>query len=92
MPSVMNSFIVGNQLVAMQRWLVRTGGPLDGQTIGSIQGRLRVGVVEFRKPGREPELFPAPDTLLEPGDGVILQGPLPALEELWQQNMPAARA
>jgi hypothetical protein len=31
-------------------------------------------------------LFPTPDTRLEPGDGIVLQGPLHALKDLWNRD------
>lgn len=87
MPAILSSYIVGDHLVAMQRWLVRKDGPLAGWTIGRTIGELGLGVVEHQRPGSEAKLFPSPDTELAPGDGLILQGPLHALEDLWRRNV-----
>jgi Trk K+ transport system NAD-binding subunit len=86
-PAIVGSFIVGSNLIVMQRWLVRRGGPLDGLSIAEITGKLGFGVVEYQRPPNEPRLFPTHDTLMQPGDGVILQGPLNQLEELWEKNV-----
>jgi Trk K+ transport system NAD-binding subunit len=88
-PAIVGSFVVGRNLVAMQRWLVRGGGPLDGLTVGEVTQRLGFGVAEFHRPPGQAILFPAHDTRLLPGDGIILQGPLRELEDLWESNVPA---
>jgi len=91
-PAIVGSFLVGKNLVAMQRWLVRRGGPLDGLHVSDVTERLGFGVVEHHRPPHEPKLFPTHDTILQPGDGVILQGPLNELEALWEQNLQSAAA
>jgi Trk K+ transport system NAD-binding subunit len=96
-PSVVSSFIMGNQLVVNQQWLVRAGGPLAGRTVGQVIAELRLGVVEHARPGApgtaaKPMLLPPPDTKLEPGDGVVLQGTLDVLSDLWQRNVAAVAA
>ncbi|MCI0629583.1 MAG: NAD-binding protein [Phycisphaerales bacterium] len=85
-PSIVNSFILGNQLVVMQRWLVRADGPLTGKTISSLTTEFGLGAVEHHRPPDSPRLFPPPDLQLQPGDGVILQGPLHTLNKLWREN------
>jgi len=91
-PAIVGSFVVGKNLIAMQRWLVRGGGPLDGRSVGEVTASLGFGVVELHRPPQEPRLFPTHDTRLQPGDGVILQGPLNDLESLWERNVPNAMA
>ncbi len=91
-PNIIGSFIVGKNLIAMQRWLVRGGDPFQGRSIGEVTTSLGVGIVEHHRPPSEPRLFPPQDTVLQPGDGVILQGPLHDLELLWQRNLPATSA
>ena len=88
-PAIVGSFVVGTNLIAMQRWLVRGGGPLDGMSIGEITRTMGFGVAEFHRPPNEPSLFPTHDTVLQPGDGIILQGPLRELEALWEKTVPA---
>jgi Trk K+ transport system NAD-binding subunit len=89
-PSVIGSFIVGNHLVIMQRWLVRRGGPFEGKTIAQVMSEFGIGVAEHTRPNAIPSVFPAADTLLEPGDGLVIQGPLRTLSDLWNKNVPAA--
>jgi hypothetical protein len=38
-----------------------------------------IAVIEYRSGGGAPQLFPAPSTRLEPGDGLIAQGPFEAM-------------
>jgi Trk K+ transport system NAD-binding subunit len=85
-PSIVGSFVVGNRLVVMQRWLVRQDGPLCGLTVGDVMRSRQIGVVEHTSPHCQATLYPSPETRLEPGDGLILQGPLQVLTELWRQN------
>lgn len=87
-PSIVSSFLIGSQLVAMQRWLIRTGGPMCGKTVGEVVAELGVGVVEHQRPGSALRLFPPPDVRLEAGDGLVLQGQLHTLKALWSQNVP----
>lgn len=89
-PAIVSSFVLGTQLVAMQRWLVRQDGPLCGRTIGQITTELGLGVIEHTRPPEKARLFPPPDTCLFAGDGVILQGPLQLLAELWRSNAVTA--
>lgn len=91
-PAIVGSFVVGQNLVAMQRWLVRKGGPLDGCSVAQVTQTLGFGVVEHQRPPAEPRLFPTHETILQPGDGVILQGPLHELEQLWERNLQPAGA
>jgi Trk K+ transport system NAD-binding subunit len=86
-PATVNSFIVGDTVVAMQRWIVREGGPLCGQTIAEIMRNQRVTIVEHHRPTQDPTICPNPDTLLEAGDGLMVQGPLSTLERRRQQTM-----
>jgi voltage-gated potassium channel len=89
-PAIVSSFTVGDQLVVIQRWLVRRSGPLCGKSVGQLTTEFGVGVVELRRPNEAPRLFPPPDIPLIAGDGVVLQGPLHTLNRLWRQNMDAA--
>ena len=40
-PSITQSFVVDDQLVVMQRWDCREGGPLSGRAVGRDHARLR---------------------------------------------------
>jgi Trk K+ transport system NAD-binding subunit len=89
-PATINSVIIGDRLVAMQRWLVRTDGPLCGCRIGDLARTRGLGVVEHRRPGLDPRLCPDPDTVLEAGDGIVLQGPIDTLQALRDQTIARA--
>ncbi len=89
-PAIVSSFVVGTNRIAMQRWLVRRGGPLEGMSVGDVTRALGFGVVEHHRPPEKPRLFPTHDTMLQAGDGLILQGPLHELSELWEANMRSA--
>ena len=87
-PSVVGSFVVGKQLVVMQRWLVRRNGPFAGKTIAQVMSEFGIGVAEHTRPDTAPSIFPAAETILEPGDGLVVQGPLRTLTDLWAKSMP----
>ncbi|MBT8487064.1 MAG: NAD-binding protein, partial [Phycisphaerae bacterium] len=81
-PATVNSFIVGDTLLAMQRWLVRHDGPLGGKTVAEVMREHGVMVVRLERTTGEPNVCPSPDLRLEPGDGVLLQGPVETIERL----------
>lgn len=83
---VENSFIVDNQLVIMQSWNVRGGGPLDGKTVADVLRTFNFSVVRRRNPAGLAELFPAPDVRLEAGDELVVQGSLAALDALSERS------
>ncbi|MHC4990123.1 MAG: potassium channel family protein [Planctomycetota bacterium] len=84
-PSIVNSFVVDNRLVVMQRWLVRQDGPLCGKSIQQVIEEMKVVVVEHRPGEGEPRLFPPPTVQLRAGDGLIVQGPFEVVAELGEQ-------
>jgi Trk K+ transport system NAD-binding subunit len=86
-PATVNSFIVGDTVVAMQRWIVREGGPLCARTIADVMRDLHITVVEHTRPPEPPTICPDPDTMLEAGDGLMVQGPLSTLEECRPQTI-----
>lgn len=86
-PSIVSSVMIGQHLVVMQRWQIRQGGSLAGLTVGQVIERYGLGVMEHVRPPGEAQLFPPPSTVLEPGDGVVLQGPLHVLDDLLRRNI-----
>jgi Trk K+ transport system NAD-binding subunit len=88
-PSIVNSFIVGEKLVVMQRWLVRDSGPLAGHSVGELIEEYGITVIERRPVRGDAALFPGLDTRLERGDRVIVQGSFEVLHDLQQQAMEA---
>lgn len=82
-PATINSFIVGDELLAMQRWLVRAGGPLCGKSVNDIMCTHHLNVVEHHRPSTgERRMCPDPTVQFEAGDGLIIQGPVRTLELL----------
>jgi Trk K+ transport system NAD-binding subunit len=89
-PSIVNSIIVGNRLVVVQRWNVQPGGSLCDRTVSEILATLGICVIE-RRPRDEPGcLFPSPDTTLSAGDEVLLQGPLDTIASIRASSVGAA--
>jgi voltage-gated potassium channel len=74
-PSIINSFVVGNQLVVMQRWTVKSGGPMHDRTIAEVMHELGCSVVELGRGSDGSKLFPSPTIKLVAGDELVLQGP-----------------
>ncbi|MCL4210751.1 MAG: potassium channel protein [Phycisphaeraceae bacterium] len=81
-PSIIHSFIVGDDLVVLQRWDVRPGGPLMGMTIADIMARHGVSIVKLRRGPSEAALFPPPATTIHEGDSLLVQGPYEVLRRL----------
>lgn len=73
-PSIVNSFVVNDDLLVMLRWPVRPDGPMAGKTVGELTGEMGIGFVEYATPARERRLFPPPQTRLEAGGEVLVQG------------------
>src|SRR5262249_43561016 len=81
------TFVIGDQLVVMLRWHARPDGPLCGRTVADIMAEYNFVVVEHRR-GDEPGcLFPPQRTTIEPGDVLVVQGPLDALQQLSERGL-----
>ncbi len=74
-PSIVNSFVLGDQLIVMYRWKVGPGGPLDGKTIGQVMNEMGCGVARISSGAEPARIFPPPNTALKVGDDVLMQGP-----------------
>jgi voltage-gated potassium channel len=77
--STVNSLLVGDQLLVIERCVVQARGALCGKSIARIMAEYGVGVLELRQPGAEPRLIPPPDTRLEAADVLLVQGTFAAL-------------
>lgn len=89
--SIVGTNIVGDELVILQRWRVRRGGPLDGRSIAEVLRQLKIAVVERRDAAGATELFPPPETVLAPGDELLVQGTFERIEALPQEVLPHPR-
>ncbi len=81
-PAIVNSMVVNNQLVVMQRWLVKENGPLCNRTVRDILVDLGFSVVERRPRNDQGRLFPPPETKIAAGDEILVQGPYDKLAKL----------
>ncbi|MCP3906372.1 MAG: hypothetical protein GY715_22355 [Planctomycetes bacterium] len=91
-PATVNSVVVGDQVVAMQRWLVRRDDPLAGLTIGDMMRRHGITVVEHSRPSESRTVCPGPDVACAAGDGLMVQGPIAVLDRLRRERVAAAGA
>jgi len=87
---ITGSYVVGDRLIVMVRAAARAGGPLAGRTVGELLGEFGFSVVQCARGRGEPRLFPTADTRIEPGDDLLVQGPLDALAPLLKQLRAAA--
>jgi len=81
-PSIVHSFIVGDDLVVLQQWTVRSEGPLEGRTVGEVMREYGVTIVKRRRGDAEPQLFPPPEAALTADDRLLVQGPYDHLRRL----------
>ena len=86
-PSTISSMIVGDELLATQRWLVRQGGPFDGRTIADLMREHAIVIVQHHRTSEQPTLCPPAETVLKPGDGLMLQGRIEVLEQLRERTL-----
>lgn len=80
--SIIHSFVVGDELVVMQRWNVSEGEPLCGKNVAEVMHAHGVTIVKRRGPGHEMVLFPPPSTIIQAGDSLIVQGRYDVLRKL----------
>lgn len=91
-PATFNSFIVNGQLLAMQRVLVRAGDRFADRSIAQVMKQDRVTVVSLTKPGSQPMLCPPSEWVIEPGDGLMLQGEIETLESIRRETARRAES
>lgn len=81
-PSIVGSFVVGDQLVVMQRWRVDAGSPLTGRAVGELTALHGVSVVERQSADGRKQLFPPADATFSAGDVLLIQGPFEAVRRV----------
>jgi voltage-gated potassium channel len=86
--SIVGSMVVANQLIVMQRWPVRSGGPLCNKSIARVMRDWNVMIVERRPADGEPTLMPPPNTRIHAGDELLVQGRLEVLNDLRESIAP----
>lgn len=80
-PSIVNSFVLDDELVVLQRWLVRQESPICDTTVQDVCERYGIAVVEHRPAGGAVRMFPPLSTPLVAGDGLVVQGPFETIAE-----------
>lgn len=80
--SVVGGLVVDDQLLMLEPWHVRAGGPLCGRTVGAVMTERGVGVVRRRSAAGETQLMPRPETVLLEGDELLVQGMYDVLSAL----------
>lgn len=80
--NIAGSFVCGDRLVIMLRWVVRERGPLVDQSLGQLARENSIAIAEHRPLHGEPRLFPPPDVRLRVGDELLVQAPYEALDDL----------
>lgn len=88
--SIAYSFAIDDELVVMQRWCVEEDGPLCGRTVGEVMKEYGVGVVR-RQSAEGRRLFPGPDTRLNEGDELLVEGEFTSLMNLRRRNAAARK-
>ncbi len=84
--SIISTQVVDDCLVIMQRWFVRPNGPLFGRTVADVLREYGFGIVERRPATGAPQLFPPPETRLDDGDELVVQGAYEALMKLRKRS------
>ena len=88
-PSILQSFVIGDELIVMQRWVARQGGPLGGKTVGEIMREFAVSIVRRHRDDESPdEIFPSPETRIGDGDHLFVQGQYDVLRKLSDYAVP----
>ena len=80
--TVVNSMVVDDQLVVMERWPVRAGDRLCGRTVADVLAADSVHIIRRRPAGAAAQLMPAPGVTLCSGDDLLVQGTSEALAAL----------
>lgn len=80
--TIVNSFVIDNELVVMQRWSMTPGHPWLGKSVADLVNEHQVQVLEIRRGGSADRagrsartiLMPVLAERLEAGDDVLVQG------------------
>jgi Trk K+ transport system NAD-binding subunit len=90
--TIVNSFVVNNELVVTQRWLVNRDGPLCGKTVADLLAEYGVTVVEQRSGPGAARLFPPPDATLDARQELLVQGTFEKVLAFRRRHREAATA
>lgn len=85
--SIVGSFVIGDQLIVMQRWEVTENGPFAGKSVGQIMSDHHINVTQHMPAGGAPiRLFPTPDTVINVEDRLLIQAPYEKIAALKAQS------
>ena len=80
--AIVNSLVIDDQLVVIERWTVAADSPLCGKTIAQVMAECGVTVIQRSGDTTAPRLMPPPDTHLAAGDVLLVQGAFDVLARL----------
>lgn len=84
--TIINSFVVDNELVVLQRWSITPGHAWIGRSVADLVNDHQVHVLEIKRggagPAGRPMLIPKLAERLEAGDEVVVQGRHTQLRDL----------
>ncbi len=71
--SIVNSFVVGDELMVMRRWTASPRDPVCGKSVAQLL-EDGIAVIELTQAGSAKRLLPPPATTIANGDEALLQG------------------
>lgn len=83
--SIVNSFYVGDRLLALANFMVRPDSELAGTRIRDLGSGQHVFVLSHSR-GGVPSFFPSAETVFEPGDEITVQSEVETLRKIHQLN------
>jgi voltage-gated potassium channel len=86
---VYQSFQLAGREVHLTDLTINTAGGLVGQTVGDVQNDKRINIV-MHQSAAAVHVNPDPETVLEPGDTILVIAPMDALLLLESMNQPSS--
>lgn len=90
-PSIANTFAIDDELLIMQRWVIRRESPLHGRTVADLLNDYQFCTVRQQRSDGSVRLFPAASAKFEAGDELVVQGAFAALVELRKRGVVLAQ-
>ena len=89
--SIANTFAVDDELIVMQRWVIRPDSPLHGRSVADLLNDYQFCTVRQQRASGVVRLFPPANVLFEAGDELVVQGSFAALVELRKRGVALAQ-
>ena len=77
---IVSSSVVDDTLVVTRRWTATKGAPITGRTVADLMRDYGIGIVERKAKGGASRLFPPPETRIDEGDVLLVQGAFDVIE------------